>query len=160
MDSSWLYWHLYWLVPYASVAQWLEGQYGVTITSPVSQPEYSVIEYSVNGLALESRAVVPAYAAIPPSQYAFPHVAEQSGLRSPAGFESPVQPELNPDRILHRHDIAPAPDHRFFALSPDFAVPRYNVHSDRPVARDRKSTRLNSSHVKISYAVFCLKKKN
>src|SRR5690606_42097431 len=27
------------------------------------------------------------------------------------------------------------------------------------VFRDRKSTRLNSSHVKISYAVFCLKKK-
>src|SRR5690606_39756720 len=26
--------------------------------------------------------------------------------------------------------------------------------------RDRKSTRLNSSHVKISYAVFCVKKKN
>src|SRR5690606_42038350 len=29
----------------------------------------------------------------------------------------------------------------------------------RPPALDRKSTRLNSSHVKISYAVFCLKKK-
>src|SRR5690606_42003684 len=29
----------------------------------------------------------------------------------------------------------------------------------RPSKRDRKSTRLNSSHVKISYAVFCLKKK-
>src|SRR6266511_5980722 len=29
----------------------------------------------------------------------------------------------------------------------------------RQLARDRKSTRLNSSHVKISYAVFCLKKK-
>src|SRR5688572_32552102 len=29
---------------------------------------------------------------------------------------------------------------------------------DRP-ARDRKSTRLNSSHSQISYAVFCLKKK-
>src|SRR5436309_8340477 len=28
-----------------------------------------------------------------------------------------------------------------------------------PPQRDRKSTRLNSSHVKISYAVFCLKKK-
>src|SRR5690606_41426510 len=27
-----------------------------------------------------------------------------------------------------------------------------------PVPPDRKSTRLNSSHVKISYAVFCLKK--
>src|SRR5690349_23062433 len=29
---------------------------------------------------------------------------------------------------------------------------------ERP-GRDRKSTRLNSSHVEISYAVFCLKKK-
>src|SRR5690554_7050333 len=28
-----------------------------------------------------------------------------------------------------------------------------------PVRGDRKSTRLNSSHVRISYAVFCLKKK-
>src|SRR5438874_8159857 len=28
-----------------------------------------------------------------------------------------------------------------------------------PTPRDRKSTRLNSSHVEISYAVFCLKKK-
>src|SRR5262245_31703051 len=30
---------------------------------------------------------------------------------------------------------------------------------DRPDGRDRKSTRLNSSHLGISYAVFCLKKK-
>src|SRR3712207_7454602 len=30
---------------------------------------------------------------------------------------------------------------------------------DHAVARDRKSTRLNSSHANISYAVFCLKKK-
>src|SRR5690606_40297980 len=30
--------------------------------------------------------------------------------------------------------------------------------SAKPTLRDRKSTRLNSSHVKISYAVFCLKK--
>src|SRR3712207_8506637 len=29
-----------------------------------------------------------------------------------------------------------------------------------PATRDRKSTRLNSSHANISYAVFCLKKKN
>src|ERR1039457_7443748 len=29
----------------------------------------------------------------------------------------------------------------------------------RPSSRDRKSTRLNSSHLVISYAVFCLKKK-
>src|SRR5690606_8802411 len=31
--------------------------------------------------------------------------------------------------------------------------------TDPEKKRDRKSTRLNSSHVKISYAVFCLKKK-
>src|SRR3712207_7895197 len=30
----------------------------------------------------------------------------------------------------------------------------------RPGRKDRKSTRLNSSHANISYAVFCLKKKN
>src|SRR3989442_11309128 len=40
----------------------------------------------------------------------------------------------------------------------------YNEHWYRPdgsyvVLVDRKSTRLNSSHVRISYAVFCLKKK-
>src|SRR3989442_6712929 len=28
------------------------------------------------------------------------------------------------------------------------------------LSKDRKSTRLNSSHVRISYAVFCLKQKN
>src|SRR3712207_8494394 len=39
----------------------------------------------------------------------------------------------------------------------------FPVHSPKieriEVARDRKSTRLNSSHANISYAVFCLKKK-
>src|SRR3989442_9460776 len=34
-----------------------------------------------------------------------------------------------------------------------------DAHRSTPAARDRKSTRLNSSHVPISYAVFCLKKK-
>src|SRR6266496_488498 len=33
------------------------------------------------------------------------------------------------------------------------------LHRKRPARQDRKSTRLNSSHVEISYAVFCLKKK-
>src|SRR3712207_7663082 len=32
--------------------------------------------------------------------------------------------------------------------------------TSRAKTRDRKSTRLNSSHANISYAVFCLKKKN
>src|SRR5437868_9854152 len=35
-----------------------------------------------------------------------------------------------------------------------------HLDSIAPRAEDRKSTRLNSSHVSISYAVFCLKKKN
>src|SRR3989442_4742084 len=45
---------------------------------------------------------------------------------------------------------------------------RHSAHDKRRIvgdqgqegAQDRKSTRLNSSHVRISYAVFCLKKKN
>src|SRR5256885_12922527 len=39
-------------------------------------------------------------------------------------------------------------------------VPGARAHlHPRVVGRDRKSTRLNSSHLVISYAVFCLKKK-
>src|SRR5437867_6395171 len=48
-------------------------------------------------------------------------------------------------------------DHRLAAAAP------YRVGRERELARDlhedRKSTRLNSSHRTISYAVFCLKKK-
>src|SRR2546430_13193371 len=41
-------------------------------------------------------------------------------------------------------------------LLDDVLIPLRAVHS----GQDRKSTRLNSSHSQISYAVFCLKKKN
>ena len=34
------------------------------------------------------------------------------------------------------------------------------VNAGELIDPDRKSTRLNSSHITISYAVFCLKKKN
>src|SRR2546430_10817385 len=34
-----------------------------------------------------------------------------------------------------------------------------NAYISKPIQSDRKSTRLNSSHSQISYAVFCLKKK-
>src|SRR5207253_10030612 len=52
-------------------------------------------------------------------------------------------------------------------IVPDGQRPQYeaafarfaNVFPDVFYVRDRKSTRLNSSHVAISYAVFCLKKK-
>src|SRR5690625_2034968 len=43
------------------------------------------------------------------------------------------------------------------------AISELEVEQDRrgaPRMKDRKSTRLNSSHVAISYAVFCLKKKD
>src|SRR5690606_41654596 len=43
-------------------------------------------------------------------------------------------------------------------IGPKLAFSGEASDCDRLV-RDRKSTRLNSSHVKISYAVFCLKKK-
>src|SRR5699024_12171134 len=36
----------------------------------------------------------------------------------------------------------------------------YNLEGTAEASEDRKSTRLNSSHVSISYAVFCLKQKN
>src|SRR3712207_7121204 len=39
-----------------------------------------------------------------------------------------------------------------------FAARRYGVQTP-DITLDRKSTRLNSSHANISYAVFCLKKK-
>src|SRR3712207_6977927 len=63
----------------------------------------------------------------------------------------------------------PRADRRLLALRPGGA----DLHADAPVQRraaaargvrqaggdrDRKSTRLNSSHANISYAVFCLKK--
>src|SRR3712207_8530958 len=39
-------------------------------------------------------------------------------------------------------------------------LPHWHKPMDKSVSSDRKSTRLNSSHATISYAVFCLKKKN
>src|SRR3712207_9482897 len=43
----------------------------------------------------------------------------------------------------------------------DFMLAHPNIHGSQHYhTLDRKSTRLNSSHANISYAVFCLKKKN
>src|SRR5687768_17908603 len=60
----------------------------------------------------------------------------------------------------HLRQRNPGADHlgvaaRFHAL--DAAAARGDIADDG--AQDRKSTRLNSSHGYISYAVFCLKKK-
>src|SRR5207249_8115272 len=71
------------------------------------------------------------------------------------GREEPVDPMLQQGRVVadqvkgRRHG---SPIRRR----------RYRTRMGEPCLRplDRKSTRLNSSHVSISYAVFCLKKKN
>src|SRR5436305_9643169 len=49
-----------------------------------------------------------------------------------------------------------------FGCEVQFSTPEVDILCAKEVfaLRDRKSTRLNSSHVRISYAVFCLKKKN
>src|SRR5690348_17739574 len=52
------------------------------------------------------------------------------------------------------YEIEASPHHGYRLISvPDV------LHAD-DLLSDRKSTRLNSSHPSISYAVFCLKKKN
>src|SRR5690625_6848344 len=62
-----------------------------------------------------------------------------------------------PNTTRHMKDY----DHSFLSVT-GFASEGVNDRSDyvgTSFYRDRKSTRLNSSHVAISYAVFCLKKK-
>src|SRR3712207_7637478 len=57
------------------------------------------------------------------------------------------------DRFAHRHDAGAGAERGGHPL-----LVRALEH--RQHEEDRKSTRLNSSHANISYAVFCLKKKN
>src|SRR5439155_24834539 len=75
-------------------------------------------------------------------------------------FNDPATTEIY---TLSLHDALP-----IFAEAtgaPDFVLPFVPAEGRMPVSSgtsgslDRKSTRLNSSHVAISYAVFCLKKK-
>src|SRR5688572_32239703 len=68
------------------------------------------------------------------------------------------------DRIADRAELRPleggiGAHARIVERRVDHRVDAVLLH-ERVVARDRKSTRLNSSHSQISYAVFCLKKKN
>src|SRR5690625_6202250 len=55
----------------------------------------------------------------------------------------------------HTIDLTQDPDDVWVRIRRGFAIPNLNT----PLVEDRKSTRLNSSHVASSYAVFCLKKK-
>src|SRR5438552_19160619 len=67
----------------------------------------------------------------------------------------PPRSTLFPYTTLFRS--VPARDGSRSILSPDHDNAAHGVCA--VVSRDRKSTRLNSSHQIISYAVFCLKKK-
>src|SRR5438067_8644350 len=71
--------------------------------------------------------------------------------------------EAAPARAEARHlgrGVGPCVHRGRRDLVRDARLARVGPRPDRPDSlRDRKSTRLNSSHVSISYAVFCLKKK-
>src|SRR5207244_11146693 len=61
-------------------------------------------------------------------------------------------------RAITRVEL-PSPHHLHWPeLDVDLAVESIEHPEKYPLVRDRKSTRLNSSHQIISYAVFCLKK--
>src|SRR2546426_4031226 len=93
--------------------------------------------------------------------------------RQQAGIWSYLSPE---QRVPHDHPLRPIRamvDAILAELSPEFAtlyspVGRPSIPPEKLLralllqvlySTDRKSTRLNSSHLVISYAVFCLKKK-
>src|SRR3712207_7202357 len=85
----------------------------------------------------------------------------------------PPRSTLFPYTTLFRSAVRPAREEhavarRELALAPRVAQRRPAADDDEQLVvpklvvvgeRDRKSTRLNSSHANISYAVFCLKKK-
>src|SRR5207253_10487554 len=62
---------------------------------------------------------------------------------------------------MHESGTAGIPKNIFFLTCDAFGVlpPIAKLNAEQAMYQDRKSTRLNSSHVAISYAVFCLKKK-
>src|SRR2546427_8490260 len=70
----------------------------------------------------------------------------------------PPRSTLFPYTTLFRSNNDTASTTRNTAVTIDVLANDTDPDGDR--LRDRKSTRLNSSHSQISYAVFCLKKKN
>src|SRR5260221_6767855 len=86
---------------------------------------------------------------------AHPHAGELRGVRGPSG-EIDVD---DGDRVPFEIDISPFPrgNGDQFAVRARLDAEGAGLHGN--ARRDRKSTRLNSSHTVISYAVFCLKKK-
>src|SRR5258708_18796396 len=69
----------------------------------------------------------------------------------------PPRSTLFPYTTLFRSELLEAPDWDLIVLDEAHHARRRGAGTAQ---EDRKSTRLNSSHQIISYAVFCLKKKN
>src|SRR2546430_8981979 len=79
-------------------------------------------------------------------------------------FRSPAERQDDDRHVRHGADDPGEPP-ELAPGSPDLKQRRAPFPTARPprpaaVCQDRKSTRLNSSHSQISYAVFCLTKKN
>src|SRR5690606_41638646 len=92
----------------------------------------------------------------PPTSTLFPYTTLFRSDRAPPRLRDL---HLRLDRPAERCDER-ASRHRQPAVVDAGRVPdRRGRRGAAEDALDRKSTRLNSSHVKISYAVFCLKKK-
>src|SRR5437868_11409682 len=68
----------------------------------------------------------------------------------------PPRSTLFPYTTLFRSEMEAGSQQRVLEVRPENRSEASGANS----RTDRKSTRLNSSHVSISYAVFCLKKKN
>src|SRR2546430_9675055 len=76
-------------------------------------------------------------------------------------FRSLIESDLEQVRSKLGVDFVPPRPARSFCAVPIFLGGKpVGVMAALSTERDRKSTRLNSSHSQISYAVFCLKKKN
>src|SRR5436309_8722264 len=74
-------------------------------------------------------------------------------------FRRPPRSTLFPYTTLFRSQVRDTEKEWLRTFAVPLADKRRQVDAGTSTV-DRKSTRLNSSHVKISYAVFCLKKKN
>src|SRR3712207_8531941 len=78
-------------------------------------------------------------------------------------FRSSRNPAMESATIVEAHTLAQARNalaaDRFDVVLLDMHLPDGSGLSLAEELKDRKSTRLNSSHANISYAVFCLKKK-
>src|SRR2546430_6812232 len=71
----------------------------------------------------------------------------------------PPRSTLFPYTTLFR-SLESTADYAIFMIDAEGRITTWNSGAERLLGwRDRKSTRLNSSHSQISYAVFCLKKK-